>query len=159
MSDNYTELYYHIVWRTRLSEQFISPDLEPALYNYLVTLCRRLNVEVLALNGMPDHVHLVCKIPPTVSLSQLVKDLKGKSARFVNDLPDFRLSLAWQPGYAALTFAKRNLASVVRYVRDQKEHHAQGGLLRKLEITGGSDSDLSVAEGLCSAAPRTEVQG
>ena len=146
MSDNYIELYYHIVWPTKNREPYITPDVEPRLINYLATLSRSMGISMLAMNGMPDHLHVVCCIPPTLSVSQVVKDLKAKSAHFINRLEDDRYSLTWQPGYGALTFAKRNVDFVVRYVQNQKQHHMTGDLSSNLEKWASNEALLRQAQ-------------
>ena len=89
-----------------------------------------MKVFVYSLNGMPDHVHIVCSIPPTLSISEAVKQLKGASARLLNGDREW---FAWQPGYAALTFARRDLPMAREYVDRQKQHHTTDSLHDRLE--------------------------
>lgn len=133
MSHTYTELYYHLVWATKEREPCITPDMEQHLYPFLRHKCSELRGQVYALNGMPDHVHLVCSVPPALSLAQFVERVKGASAHFINHAEALELRLYWQPGYGALTFAKRDLARVVAYVDQQKERHAAGTTSPKME--------------------------
>jgi putative transposase len=125
MAGTYAETYYHLVWRTKESEPYISSDLEPHLYAYLRSRCSGLGVFVHALNGMPDHVHLVCSVPPSIAVAAVMKQLKGASAHFVNHHPELEGRLYWQDGYGVLTLAKRDLPRVVAYVLHQKEHHRE----------------------------------
>ncbi|HEY3328895.1 MAG TPA: IS200/IS605 family transposase [Capsulimonadaceae bacterium] len=142
MSDNYIQLYYHLVWATKDRIPYIGDTTEAPLYQHIETLCNSARITVYALNGMPDHVHLVCTIPPTLALSDVIKDLKGKSAHYINHLDRNRLNLTWQPGYGALTLAKRNLKPVVEYVRNQKRHHADNTLSAQMEWASGLSSDV-----------------
>jgi putative transposase len=137
MADNYTELYYHLVWATKGREHYLVGDVERILFGYLSSVCNDLRVRVLALNGMPDHVHLACTIPTSLSIGTLMSSMKGKSSHYINHLPGGGNSIAWQPGYGALTFSKRDLPRVVSYINNQKAHHASGHLLSKLELTSG----------------------
>lgn len=135
MADTYTEIYYHLVWTTKMREEMITWEVEAALYPCLKAICRKEGMTIHALNGMPDHVHLACTLPATVAVSDLMHNLKGSSAHLVNHLPGGRLALAWQPGYGALTFVGRDLARVTAYVQNQQQYHRNGRLSEKMELT------------------------
>jgi putative transposase len=135
MSDTYTEIYYHLIWVTKLREAMITPEIEPILYINWKASCRDLGVTIHALNAMPDHVHLACTLPTTLAVANLVQKLKGNSAHLINHLSGERHALAWQPGYGALTFAKNDLPRVVAYVQNQQRHHQSGQLSEKMERT------------------------
>ena len=136
MPHTYTEFFYHLVWGTRLREPHLTAAVEPAAYGYMRARCQDLDVFVYALNGMPDHTHLVCDIPPRLSVASVLEQLKGASSYYVNHLPDATGVLYWQVGYGGLTFAKRELLRVVAYVENQKRHHAADTLWPSLERLG-----------------------
>lgn len=133
MPSTYTELYYHFVWATKDRIPFIKPALEQALYRFLREKCHELDVTIYALNGMPDHVHLACALPTSLSIVDFMKTIKGTSAHAINHLPNQEVQLYWQPGYGALTFTKRDLPRVTSYIDNQKRHHDEGSLLDRLE--------------------------
>ncbi len=133
MSGTYSEVYYHVIWRTRQNEPYITTELEPHLYAYLRSRCAALGVFVHALGGIEDHIHLACSVPPSMSVSEAVKQLKGSSAHFVNHQPELDSRLYWQDGYGVLTFARRDLPRVVAYVQNQRRHHQEGTLSGKME--------------------------
>ncbi len=135
MSDTYTEIYYHLVWTTKKREPMIVPKMELLLYRSLHASCRDLGVTVHALNGLPDHVHLACSLPATVAVATLMHKIKGSTAHLINHLPEGRHALAWQPGYGALTFAQRELETIIGYIRNQQKHHRNGTLSEKMERT------------------------
>src|SRR5437763_1637295 len=133
MSHTYTELYYHFVWRTKKNAPYLTPELEPAVFGYMRKRCVEMGVFVYALNGMPDHVHLVCSIPTRVSVGEVIKTLKGATSHYITHSGNPNWTLYWQEGYGGLTFAKANLKTVVDYVDNQKIHHTTGPLKHKLE--------------------------
>jgi len=133
VSKAYTEVFYHFVWATRGREPLINAELEPHLYSQIRHKCEELKVRVHALNGVPDHVHLACTLPVTLSISAAIQQLKGSSSHFVNHLAPAEQRFDWQEGYGALTFAKRELPRIVAYVDRQKAHHASGTLSAKME--------------------------
>ena len=156
MSDNYTELYYHIVWATKDREPYLTDVVEIELFNYLATVCRTLRVAIHALNGMPDHVHLICSIPPSISISEVVMDLKGKSAYHLNHLPSSDSYLAWQPAYGVITLSKHHLQRARLYVNNQKTHHADNTVFARLERCSSISSN--VPEGQCAeTSPRLQA--
>ena len=129
----YTEAYHHFVWATRKREHFITPEVERDVYRRIRSSCQKARVQVHALNGMPDHVHLVVTLPATLAPSVLVHDLKGASAFLNNHSAGTKGCLYWQEGYGWLTFTQDDLPRIVHYVDRQKERHAAGKLSPKLE--------------------------
>jgi putative transposase len=77
----------------------------------------------IQIGGMADHVHVAVALPPTLSVSDAVKQLKGGSSKWVKDAFPGLKHFAWQDGYAAFTISKSNLSDVVAYVQNQREHH------------------------------------
>lgn len=138
VANKYTELFYHFVWAAKKREHLISLELEPHLFRYIRHKCRELKVIVHALNGMPDHLHLACSLPPTLSISDFMETIKGSSAHFVNHMDGKPYCLYWQTGYGALTFSKRDLPKVIEYICNQKQHHASGTLFAKMEPSSAS---------------------
>ncbi len=135
MPDTYTEIYYYLVWTTKNREAMIVPQVEETLYVSIKAICRELRVTIHALNGMPDHVHLACTLPTTVAVAPLMNQVKGSSAHLINHLPRSRHPLAWQAGYGALTFARRDLKTIVAYIRNQQQHHQDGTLSPNMKRT------------------------
>lgn len=135
MSDTAIDDVCHFVWATKKREALIGPDMEPKLYDFIRRKCEDMSVHVYALNGMPDHVHLVCTPPKTASIPEFIQAIKGGSAYFINRVAQIPPSLYWQPGYGMLTFTQDEMARVVAYVDNQKTHHEQGSLWPKLERT------------------------
>lgn len=133
MAKAYTELFYHFIWATHERVPLIDAELEPHLDRQIRHKCEELKIRVHALNGIPDHVHLACTLPVTLSIAAAMQQLEGSSSHFVNHLAPSDRRFDWQEGYGALTFAKRDLPRIVAYVDRQKEHHAQGTLSAKME--------------------------
>ena len=135
MARTYTELFYHFVWSSKNREPLISLDVEPLLFSQIRSKCGELGVLVHALNAMPDHVHLCCTMPTSLSIADFVEKVKGSSSHFINKRTDVGIKLYWQAGYGALTVSKRHLATVVNYIDNQKQHHSENKLSGKLERT------------------------
>jgi len=95
--------------------------------------CARLNAEVLAIGGVEDHVHLLLRLPATLSLSELLKQLKGTSAHLVTHQLAPDAFFKWQGGYAAFSVSPRHLRQVADYIANQRHHHRTDTLLPLLE--------------------------
>jgi REP element-mobilizing transposase RayT len=90
---------------------------------------------VLALNGTADHVHVILSIPTTVTTADLVKQLKGSSSHFVNELLHPQMPFKRQGSYGAFTVSRWDVEKIVGYVQNQKQHHAGATLLPEWEET------------------------
>ena len=124
--------YYHLVWATKNREPMITAEIEPRLYAYMVNKAAELGVFIYEINGWTDHVHLIAAIPPQVSVSDTVKNIKGATS---HDLNQQRLDFhfAWQRGYGVLTLGQRQKPEAEAYVRRQKDHHRQETAIPWLE--------------------------
>jgi REP element-mobilizing transposase RayT len=129
----YWKLYCHFVWSTKNRLSLIGATLEPVLYRVIVAKAQDLGGFVHAIGGMEDHVHFAVSVPPKIAPAKFIGDVKGNSSHYVNHVikPDFEFY--WQDEYGVLSFGERNLASVVRYIHNQKQHHADGTLIAGME--------------------------
>ena len=122
----YWELFYHIVTATKGRLPLISEELELVIYSYLKDKAGELEAVVYAINGTCDHVHLVVSVPPKISLSTFVGQIKGYSSTQIRQYhPQFE-PFSWQSEYGVFSFDKKRIAPCIAYVEGQKQHHAQG---------------------------------
>jgi putative transposase len=119
-------LDYHLIWATKLRQPLLMPHIENAVFDFLRTQAENMKCAVYAVNGWVDHVHMVLSIPPTLSVVEVVKQVKGASSHKF-------FELYWQDGYGALTVGRRNLDIAIAYVCRQKEHHSAQTALKWLE--------------------------
>ena len=129
----YWQLYYHFIWGTKNRLPLIESALEPDLYRVIAAKAQDMGGFVHAIGGIEDHVHLAVSLPPKLAPAKFIGDVKGNSSHYVNHVvkPDFEFH--WQDEYGVLSFGERNLASVVRYIHNQKGHHAGGTLIAAME--------------------------
>jgi putative transposase len=132
----YWRLFYHLVWATKNREAIIGSTEERLIERSFRLTFDDLGLDARALGLMPDHVHLIVSIPPSIAVSEAVKRLKGASSRALNDAAmtlSNNLTFAWHREYGALSVGERALPLAIDYVLHQKEHHASGNLLGALE--------------------------
>jgi putative transposase len=127
----YWRLYYHIVWGTRLREPLITPEIEQTLYPMLSAKMAEKRAWVFAVGGIADHVHMVAAIPPSVSIAEFVKFVKGATSYSVSAV--FDVPFHWQRGYGVFSLNRGNLKTVIEYVKRQKQHHRESTTIADLE--------------------------
>ena len=123
MPSAWTQNFYHTVFSTKQRAGLITPELETRLYPFIGGIVRELRCTLLAINGTPDHVHLLVRYRPDLSHSGLLQQVKGRSSKWINEtLPQFG-HFAWQEGYGGFTVSKSALPRVQEYITAQKQHH------------------------------------
>ena len=123
MRANFTQLYLHCVWATWDRLPLITPDIQEAIYASIIGQCHQLGGTVIAIGGIEEHIHLLAGIPPTLSVSDLIKNVKGSSSHFVTHKIKSGEFFKWQGSYGAFTVSHSDISAVANYVRNQAFHH------------------------------------
>ena len=134
MADNYLRLYVHFVWATWDRLPLIESAWEDDLYHEIHNEVHGMGAKVLELNGIENHLHLLLRFTATHNIAELIQQIKGGSAFFVNQQGFTRNHFKWQGGYAALTVSQWNLTRIANYIRNQKQHHADNTTRSRLEL-------------------------
>ena len=125
MPSAYTQNFYHTVFSTKGRVNFIKPELEQRLYPFMGGIVRDLRCTLLAINGMPDHVHLLIRYRADLSHSAMLRHVKGRSSKWLNETFPTLGRFAWQEGYGGFTVSKSAVDTVESYIAGQKEHHSR----------------------------------
>lgn len=123
MAGTFSQIYIQIVFAVKFRRNLILPEWEDELYKYVTGILSRKNQKLLAINGMPDHIHILISMRPVCSLSELVREIKKSSTEFVNQRKLTPVKFQWQEGYGAFSYSQSALDHVIKYIRNQKEHH------------------------------------
>ena len=123
MSRTCTYLLTHLVFSTKNREPSITVDLKPELHTYLGGLTRELKGKAYAVNGMPDHIHMLVSLPPVISISEALRFIKANSSGWVHEKWPTLPSSAWQLGYGTFSVSKSNVRNVLKYIYNQEQHH------------------------------------
>jgi putative transposase len=129
----YWRLHYHIIWATKERLPLINLEWEDDIYGYLWGKATALGCFPHAINGMPDHVHIAISIPPSLSVAQVIGQMKGSSSHHINSTLDSDKAFAWQDEYGVVSFSEQILPKIVKYVQNQKIHHANNTLMPEME--------------------------
>ena len=117
-----SRLLYHIVFATKRRLPLIPVEMEADLHAYVGGILRHHDAWLLAMGGMPDHVHLLLGLRPVHCLAEIVKHVKGSSSRWLSKQRPSQ-PFAWQEGYGAFTVSPSQTTSVRRYILSQPHHH------------------------------------
>ena len=123
MPSAWTQNFYHTVFSTKQRVSLITPDLEERLYPFIGGILRDLRCTLLAINGMPDHVHLLVRYRADLSHSEMLQHIKGRSSKWINETIPLAGRFSWQEGYGGFTVSKSSIPTVEEYIARQKEHH------------------------------------
>lgn len=119
----FSQIYIQLVFAVRNRDALISTNWEEQLYKYITGIVQNKDQKMLAINGMPDHIHLLIGMKPTCCLSDLVREIKKSSNSFINEQKLSKYKFEWQEGYGAFSYSHSALDTVINYICHQKEHH------------------------------------
>ena len=119
----YSNIYIQVVFAVKGRGSLIQHSWEEELYKYISGIVNNKEQKMLAINGMPDHIHFLIGMKPSCCLSDLVREIKKSSNEFINERKFTKLKFQWQDGYGAFSYSHSNLDKVIGYIEKQKEHH------------------------------------
>jgi putative transposase len=123
MAGTFSQIYIQIVFAVRGRENLIHSEWEEELYKYITGIVRNKEQKLIAINGMPDHIHILVGMRPNCCLSDLVREIKKSSNQFVKEKNLSNFKFQWQEGYGAFSYSHSSLDKVIEYINNQKEHH------------------------------------
>lgn len=144
MANTYTQIHIQVVFAVQNRLCVIQQSWKNELYKYISGIVQKNNHKLLAINGMPDHVHILFGFRPTQSLSNLMQDIKGDSSKWINQRKFISGRFSWQEGYGAFSYSKSQLPSVIAYIHNQEEHHKKQSFIeeyKKILIEFGIEYD------------------
>jgi len=119
----YTNLLYHLVFSTKERRPLIDMRMKKPLYDYMGGIVRGEKGELLEINGVADHVHMLVRLRPTLAIADALRIYKTNSSKWANE--EFRRGsrFEWQEGYAAFTVSQSQVPRLLAYIQNQEEHH------------------------------------
>lgn len=123
MPNTYTQILIQFVFAVKYRESKINSELRIPLEKYIAGVIQQNNHKLLAIYCMPDHCHILVGLHPTQSISDLARDIKSNSSKWINENKLTRSRFKWQTGYGAFSYAKSQLDATVRYIRNQPDRY------------------------------------
>jgi putative transposase len=124
MTRSYCRLWNHVIFGTKNRQPLINSKVEPLLYNYISDQLKKCECLPIAINGMPDHVHLLFLSNYKMSLADIMKQVKGASSFWTNKNKISPQYFGWQDSFHGKSVSEENVKAVKRYIQQQKIHHA-----------------------------------
>lgn len=141
MANTYTQMNVHAVFSVKGRGNFIVENWRDELHRYIAGTLRETKNYSLAVGGYQDHVHIFFELNPAIAVSDILKNVKSKSSKWINTKDFVAGKFEWQSGYGAFTYSRSQRNNVIKYIMNQKEHHRKRSfkneyleLLRKNEI-------------------------
>lgn len=123
MANTYTQIHIQTVFTVQDRSCIIRKAWENELYKYITGIIQNHGHKVLAINGIPDHIHVFFGMRPNESLSDLMQDVKGDSSKWINKKGLVTGRFSWQEGYGGFSYSKSQVDHVIDYIKDQEIHH------------------------------------
>lgn len=141
MPNTFSQIYIQVVFAVKGRESLIHSSWEVELYKYITGIISNKGQKLLAINGMPDHIHLLIGMKPSCCLSDLIREVKKSTNEFIKERKFLNHQFYWQEGYAAFSYSHSALDDVIAYIKNQKERHKKQsfreeytGLLKKFHV-------------------------
>lgn len=140
----FSQIYIQVIFAIKGRTSLIDASWEEELYKYITGIITNKGQKLLAINGMPDHIHTLIGMKPACCLSDLVREVKKASNAFVKEKRFVKYKFEWQEGYGAFSYSHSALDNIIAYIQNQKEHHKKItfkqeyiGFLKKFEVEYG----------------------
>ena len=125
MANTYTQIYLHIVFAVEGRQYLLPPEHNDELQKYISGILSAQNQKLISINNLPDHLHMLVGLRPDSCLSDLVRDVKACSSKFINEKRWVAGRFSWQEGFGAFSHSRSQLGTVIRYIENQQKHHAR----------------------------------
>lgn len=123
MPQSHSNILIHLIWRTKDRHPWLKSGLREKAHAFLAGAVRQLDCEAYRVGGVADHVHLSVRLSRTLSVANLVKEIKTASSKWLKEqAPEFT-GFHWQLGYGAFSVGMSQKESLLHYIDTQEEHH------------------------------------
>ena len=125
MANTYTQIYIQIVFAVEGRQSLIQPQHNDELQKYVTGIVSGQRQKLIVVNNVPDHMHLLVGLKPDLALSDLVRDVKANSSKFINEKRWVAGRFSWQESFGGFSYSRSQLGAVIRYIENQQKHHAK----------------------------------
>lgn len=125
MAGSFSQLYIHLVFAVRNRKNLIVATWEEELYKYITGIITNKGQKLYAINGMPDHIHILISIKASCYIPDLVREIKKSTNQFIREKGFCKSGFNWQAGFSATSHSRSNIPIVARYIENQKIHHSK----------------------------------
>ena len=123
MANTYHQVYIQCVFAVKYRDAVLDKTWRPTLLGVIGNLINETGCKTIIVNGIEDHVHCFLELKPVVSISELMKTVKAKSSKYINDHQLTRSRFEWQEGFGVFSYSQSHIDNVFQYIANQEEHH------------------------------------
>ncbi len=123
MANTYSQIYIQVVFAVKGRQNLIAEKHREELQKFITGIISKRNQKLMAIYCMPNHTHALLSLNPTIALSDLMRDIKAGSSKFINEKGWVMGKFAWQEGYGAFSYSQSQIQNVIDYIINQEEHH------------------------------------
>ena len=141
MPNTYTQIYIQNVIVVKNRNYLIPFQKKEILYKYITGIIQNKKHKLLAINGIPNHIHFLIGMNPAEALSDLIKEVKRCSTNFMNEQKWVKGKFSWQEGFGGFSYSRSHLDRVINYIKNQERHHKRKSfkeeyiqMLKKFEV-------------------------
>lgn len=141
MAGTFSQIYIQYVFAVKGRENLLQKPWRDEVFKYISGIISGKNQKAIIVNGVADHVHVFVGLNPSMCISDLARDIKNNSSKFINEQKFTNHKFSWQEGYGAFTYSHSQVKNVYQYIANQEEHHKNKsfqeeyiGFLEKFEV-------------------------
>ena len=124
MANTYTQIYLQLVFAVKGRQSLIRDDFREELHKYITGIIQNRKQKLIAINSMPDHIHILIGFGTTITIADLIHDIKIASTEFIKS-NHWLDKFCWQNGYGAFSYSRSHIDAVIKYIINQQNHHKQ----------------------------------
>lgn len=130
-NNTYTQIHIQIIFAVKFRKSQIKSEWKKELYKYITGIIQNRKHKLLAINGVPDHIHILIGMRPTQALSDLVRDIKTNSSKWINEKNFLPNRFEWQDSFGAFSYGKSQINNVINYIQNQEEYHSKKNFIEE----------------------------
>lgn len=123
MANTYHQIYLQTVFAAKYRKAVLDKTWRSKLFGVIGNLINETKCKTIIVNGVEDHVHCLLGLKPVVSVSELMKTVKAKSSKYINDHKLTPERFEWQDGYGVFSYSQSAVDNVYKYILNQEAQH------------------------------------
>jgi putative transposase len=123
MANTYSQVYLQFIFAVKGKQNLIHQKYNDELQKYITGIVQNRKQKMLAINNVPDHLHLFVGFGTTLSMADFMEEVKSISSYFINDQHWIKGKFEWQRGYGVFSYSRSSIDNVIKYILNQQEHH------------------------------------
>lgn len=131
MANTYSQVYLHFIFAPKFRAALIDKKWEDELFKYITGIVQKGKSKMLCINGVPDHIHMLIGFETVLSIGEIMQDVKAYSSKWINSKKFLSSRFEWQSGYGVFSYSKSQIPRVIRYIKNQKEHHKKKNFIEE----------------------------